>query len=323
MTSKRIFITGIAGFIGFHLALKLKSLGFEVLGYDNFNDYYEPQLKRDRSQILSNQQIKVIEGDLSDPNLLEKTLFSFTPTHVVHLAAQAGVRYSLKNPHAYIQSNIVGFTHLLEQLKKIPHVPLIYASSSSVYGANSKVPFSEKDSTDKPMNLYGATKKANELLAYSYHSLYGNPMIGLRFFTVYGPWGRPDMAYYFFAKRILNKTPIPVYEGSKLQRDFTYIDDIVEGICLSLNSKEPYAIFNLGNHKPILLNQFIKTLEQALGRKAIIDYQPKALGDMEITYADLEKSRRLLGYAPKIELSEGLSRFAEWFLGYNSKKALL
>lgn len=323
MITQRIFITGIAGFIGFHLALKLKTLGFEVLGYDNFNAYYDPLLKKERALLLKEQNIEIIEGDLVDFIRLEKSLSTFKPHFVVHLAAQAGVRHSLKDPHTYIQSNIVGFTNILEVLKNTPTIPLIYASSSSVYGANTKTPFSEEDPTEHPINLYGATKKANELLAYSYHHLYGMQTIGLRFFTVYGPWGRPDMAYYFFAKRILNNEPIPVYEGSKIQRDFTYIDDIVEGICLALNCKEPCCVFNLGNHKPIYLNVFIETLEKALGKKAIIDYQPKALGDMSVTYADLTKSKRLLGYNPKIELFEGLSRFSQWFVHYHSKKALL
>ncbi len=268
---KKIFITGAAGFIGFHLAKKLLELGHQVAGIDNFNDYYSPELKKDRALILKNLGCIVKKVDLIDYQLLKQTFDDFKPTHVVHLAAQAGVRYSLQNPNAYVQSNLVGFTHLLEILKEHPDILTLYASSSSVYGNNSKVPYSENDTTDQPKNLYGATKKANELMAYSYHSLYKLRLLGMRFFTVYGPWGRPDMAYYLFSKAILEKKPIQVFKGKLIQRDFTYIDDIINGILAALDSTFSYEVFNFGNNKPILLNDFISTLEQALGTTAIKD----------------------------------------------------
>lgn len=311
--TKRVFITGTAGFIGFHTALALKQNQHEVLGFDNFNDYYSVALKRERAARLKDRGIETLEADLVDQEALKQALEQFKPTHVIHLAAQAGVRYSLKNPDAYIQSNIIGFTNLLELLKKTPEVPLIYASSSSVYGDTEQVPFSEQNPTDTPINLYGATKKANELMAYAYHSLYKNRMIGLRFFTVYGPWGRPDMAYFLFAEKIQKGLPITVYQGEKIQRDFTYIDDIVDGILKALDCKLSYEVFNLGNNQPVKLNTFIENLEEVLGKKALKDYRPRALGDMEKTYADLTKSQSLLGYAPKVDLKAGLSHFARWF----------
>lgn len=319
---KRILITGAAGFIGFHLALALKKMGVHVLGLDNFNDYYSVQLKKDRAQVLSENDISVLNVDLTDQKALAETIQSFEPTHVVNLAAQAGVRYSLKNPDAYIQSNIIGFTNLLEVLKKTPHIPLIYASSSSVYGDSKTMPYSEKDPTNSPINLYGATKKANELMAYAYHALYGMKMIGLRFFTVYGPWGRPDMAYYLFSEKIVKKEPITIYEGAQIQRDFTYIDDIVEGIIRTIDCKDSYEVFNLGNNTPVLLNTFIETLEEVLGRRAIKCYEPRALGDMEMTFADISKSQRKLGYQPKTGLKEGLEHFATWFAAYNPEATL-
>lgn len=317
---RKILITGAAGFIGFHLAKALVALGDEVLGFDNFNDYYDPNLKKERVALLNQLNIQVCNGDLTDKDALKKTLDEFKPTHLVHLAAQAGVRYSLKNPDAYIQSNIIGFTHLLEELKHTPHVRLIYASSSSIYGDTPQIPFKEDNKSDTPINLYGATKKANELMAYAYHSLYKIPMIGLRFFTVYGPWGRPDMAYYLFSQKILEGSPITIYQGDSIQRDFTFIDDIVDGIIRAIDSNYSFEVFNLGNNKPVLLNTFIETLEEALGKKAIRNYQPRALGDMEKTYADLSKSEKMLGYLPKTELSTGLSQFADWFLEYSAQR---
>jgi UDP-glucuronate 4-epimerase len=314
---RRILITGAAGFIGFHLAQSLVKLQDTVFGIDNFNSYYSVDLKHQRAQLLLKEGVAIDRVDLCDKKALKKVFEKFQPTHVVHLAAQAGVRYSLIEPDAYIQSNIVGFTNLLELMKNAPKVPLIYASSSSVYGNNTSIPFSESQSTDTPINLYGATKKANELMAYAYHSLYHIRMIGLRFFTVYGPWGRPDMAYYAFASKILNNQPITIYQGDHIQRDFTYIDDIVDGIVRSLDCPSSYEIFNLGNNKPIYLNTFIETLEEALGKKAIRNYQPKALGDMEVTYADISKSQKMLGFNPKTPLKVGLNSFANWFEQYN------
>lgn len=311
---KKVFITGAAGFIGFHLAKKLLEQSVQVVGIDNFNNYYSPKLKKDRARVLEELGCTVKNVDLTDFELLKKTFDDFEPTHVVHLAAQAGVRYSLQNPNAYVQSNLVGFTHLLEILKERPEILTLYASSSSVYGDNQKVPYSESDITDQPKNLYGATKKANELMAYSYHSLYGLRLLGMRFFTVYGPWGRPDMAYYLFSKAILEKRPIEVFEGKSIQRDFTYIDDIISGILAALDSDFAYEVFNFGNNKPVLLNDFISTLEQALGSTAIKDYKPQAKGDMCITYADIDKSQKLLGYNPVVNLKDGLTEFARWFV---------
>lgn len=314
---RRILITGAAGFIGFHLAQALVKSKETVFGIDNFNNYYCVDLKHQREQLLLEQGVVIDKIDLCDKKSLEKVFEKFQPTHVVHLAAQAGVRYSLIDPDAYIKSNIVGFTNLLEVMKNTPNLPLIYASSSSVYGDSSSTPFSESQSTDTPINLYGATKKANELIAYAYHSLYGMRMIGLRFFTVYGPWGRPDMAYYTFTSKIVNNQPITIYEGEHIQRDFTYIEDIVDGILRSLDCSSPYEIFNLGNNKPVYLNTFIEILEEALGKKAVRDYQPRALGDMEITYADISKSQRMLGFNPKTSLEVGLNSFARWFEQHN------
>lgn len=314
--NKKVLITGAAGFIGFHLAKKLISLGYQVLGIDNFNDYYTPQLKFDRRDLLKSLGCELHTVDIAHLEAFKKVVHQFQPDCIVHLAAQAGVRYSLVNPDAYIQSNIVGFTNLLEILKEIPHIKTAYASSSSVYGDNTKVPFHESDVTDSPKNLYGATKKANELMAYAYHSLYKMPLIGLRFFTVYGPWGRPDMAYYLFSKAILNNQPIEVFEGASIARDFTYIDDIIDGILRVLNTPLSYDVFNLGNNTPVLLNDFITTLEEALGKKAIRKMMPQAKGDMPITYADISKSQQLLGYTPKTSLKEGLHQFANWFVEY-------
>lgn len=320
---KKIFVTGAAGFIGFHLIKALKKCGYQVLGIDNFNDYYSPLLKKDRCLKLKEMDCEIFKIDLVNSRLLQKKIEEFNPTHIVHLAAQAGVRYSLKNPDAYLQSNLIGFTNLLEAIKDKPHIQTIYASSSSVYGDNQKTPFSEKDQTDKPKNLYGATKKANELMAYAYHSLYDLKLIGMRFFTVYGPWGRPDMAYYLFSKAIMEGNPVEIYEGASIKRDFTYIDDIIEGILSALDIDSTYEVFNLGNNKPVLLNDFIETLEEALGKKAIKTYLPQAKGDMEVTFADISKSQEILGFNPKTDLRAGLQKFADWFTEYHSLKKQL
>ena len=318
---KRVLITGAAGFIGFHLAKKLAKDSV-VLGLDNFNNYYDPQLKKDRALYLNQFDVEILNKDIAIENDFLEVVEAFKPTHVVHLAAQAGVRYSTKNPQAYIQSNIVGFTYVLEALKD-KGIPLIYASSSSVYGNCTEVPFCESTNLDKPINLYGATKKANEIMAYAYHSLYQMQVIGLRFFTVYGPWGRPDMAYYLFTKKILNQEPIDVYEGENIQRDFTYIDDIIDGILATLNSEEKCTVYNLGNHTPVKLNTFIETLEEVLNKSAIKNYMPQALGDMDKTYADISKAQKELNFKPKTNLKEGLSQFVEWFETYYQKSAEL
>lgn len=313
MTSKRILITGAAGFIGFHLAMALKVRGDEVIGLDNFNEYYDPLLKRERARLLALKGIDVAEGDVCDGLLLRRLLTENSITHIVHLAAQAGVRYSLVNPQAYIKANIDGFLSVLGVCRQFPSVPLIYASSSSVYGTNKKTPFAVNDRTDAQASLYGVTKKTNELMAYTYHHLYGIPVTGLRFFTVYGPWGRPDMAYYSFTKAILEEKPIDVYHFGHMQRDFTYIDDIVAGVIAAIDLGASYEIFNLGNHRPESLASLISTIEESLGKKAKMRHLPMQPGDVEVTYADIETSRQKLGFVPKVTLAEGIKKFVAWY----------
>ncbi len=316
----KVLITGCAGFIGFHLAKKLHLLQCPVQGFDNFNDYYDVSLKRSRAAELLRIGIPVHERELCDTEGLKRLLDTFRPTRIVHLAAQAGVRYSLVRPEAYIESNIRGFVRLLEVCKDYPDLPIFYASSSSVYGKTDSLPFREDQNTDTPVNLYGATKKTNELLAHAYGHLYGLSLTGFRFFTVYGPWGRPDMAYYSFAQSIVEGKPITIYEGNRIRRDFTYVDDITEGIVSALRIGTSSEIFNLGHHQPVLLEDFIAELEKALGKKALKTYLPKPAADMEATYADIEKSRRILGFEPKTSLAEGLRHFANWFETYHRKK---
>lgn len=310
---KTIFLTGAAGFIGFHLAKKLISQGHTVVGYDNFNDYYDPSLKRARQK---NLEIEIIEGDLTDSNKLKALFQKHNFTHVLHMAAQAGVRYSLQNPNAYIHSNIQGFVTLLEICKEKKGLPFIYASSSSVYGCNTKVPFSVSDTADKPANFYGATKKANELIAHSYHHLYDLNVTGLRFFTVYGPWGRPDMAYFMFTKALLEGKSIPLFNFGKMKRDFTYIDDIVQGTLKALDLASPCEVFNLGNFRPEELSHFVHVLEEATGKKAILDLLPMQAGDMESTYADIEHSKKLLDFQPTTSLEVGIPQFVQWYRSY-------
>ena len=311
--TKHILMTGAAGFIGYHASLALKKRGDTVIGYDNFNDYYDPKLKETRATLLAKEGIKVIRGDLCDFGLLEKVVREHQITHIVHLAAQAGVRYSLVNPKAYIISNMEGFANILEVCRH-HQLPLVYASSSSVYGTNTKIPFSIEDPTDNPASFYGATKKANEVMAFSYHHLYQIPVTGLRFFTVYGPWGRPDMAYYSFAEAIYAGKPIPLFNHGKMERDFTYIDDIVEGILAAVDFEGGAEIFNLGNHQPETLNTFISLLECYIGKPAIVEFLPMQPGDVPITYADIELSQKKLGFTPKTSLAEGLEKFVAWFL---------
>lgn len=308
----KIFVTGIAGFIGFHTALALHKLGYKVDGCDNFNHYYDPALKRARAAILLKHGISVIESSLENIASLSPL---FEATHIIHLAAQAGVRYSIDHPHVCIDANINGFVHLLECIVKRKEVKkLIFASSSSVYGLNQKIPFREDDPTDAPSSLYGASKKANELIAHAYHHLYGLPMIGLRFFTVYGPWGRPDMAYYSFTHAIQNNLPITVYGNGELTRDFTYIDDIVNGIIAALEHPTDFDIFNLGNNHPESVNTLIAEIEKRLNKTAHIIQAPKPASDVICTYADISKSAQALGYDPKTPLAEGLNRFINWYL---------
>lgn len=313
MISHRVFLTGAAGFIGYHLANALQSHGHAIQGYDNFNDYYSPELKHARAKLLQERGITVIKGDVCDPEALSQAIKAFQPTHIAHMAAQAGVRYSVTHPQAYIQANLNGFGQILEVCRQNPGVKLIYASSSSVYGLNSKTPFSVSDPTDHPASLYAATKKANEVMAYSYHHLYGIPMTGLRFFTVYGPWGRPDMAYWSFTKSISEGTPMDVFHNGNMRRDFTYIDDIVTGIEASIDRCQGYHLYNLGNDNPEALGQLIRLIEQEVGKKAIIHFKPMQPGDVVDTWADIRLSRDELGYAPKVSLASGIAEFVRWY----------
>ena len=322
--SKRYLITGGAGFIGFFLSKALLEKGAQVIGLDNMNDYYEVSLKEARLKILKEYpNYRFVKADLADKEIVFNVFKDFKPQIVVNLAAQAGVRYSIDNPDAYIQSNIVGFFNILEACRYYPVEHLVFASSSSVYGGNKKVPFSVEDQVDKPVSLYAATKKSNELMAYSYSKLYQIPLTGLRFFTVYGPMGRPDMAYFKFAKKIIADEPIQIYNNGDMLRDFTYIDDIVKGIenilCNPPSQDEngaAYKIYNIGNNKPEKLMDYISVLEKCLGREAKKEYLPMQPGDVYETYADVQDLMEDYGFKPSTTIEEGLSRFAEWFLNY-------
>ncbi|MDD4564172.1 MAG: NAD-dependent epimerase [Eubacteriales bacterium] len=321
--TKRILITGAAGFIGFHLSRALLDKGVSVIGFDNLNDYYDVKLKEDRLNILNPYEMfTFIKGDLSDKSELNNAFEAYKPNIVVNLAAQAGVRYSIENPDVYIQSNITGFFNILECCRHYPVEHLLYASSSSVYGGNKKVPFSEKDSVDAPVSLYAATKKSNELMAYTYSHLYGIPATGLRFFTVYGPWGRPDMAYFSFTKAILDGKPIKVFNHGDMYRDFTYIDDVVEAVerILCNPPKEndlgaKYKVYNIGNSKPEKLMDFIETLEAIIGKKAIKEFYPMQDGDVHRTYADVEELQKDFGFSPATSIRDGLGLFIVWYKG--------
>ena len=332
---KTILVTGSAGFIGFHLSKALLDRGEHVLGVDNVNDYYDPTLKRDRLKILQQyEQFEFFQVDLADQAALNGIFKTHQPEIVVNLAAQAGVRYSLKNPHAYINSNLVGFTNILEACRHNHVKHLVYASSSSVYGANTSMPFSIHDNVDHPVSLYAATKKANELMAHTYSHLYGLPTTGLRFFTVYGPWGRPDMAMFLFTKAILEGQPIDVFNFGKMRRDFTYIDDIVEGIIRTMDhtaqpnpdwsgahpdpgtSKAPYRIYNIGNNQPGELMHLISTIEKALGRTAHKRMLPLQMGDVPATYADVDDLTRDVGFKPATSIEDGVDRFIAWYCDY-------
>ena len=316
MEKKRILVTGAAGFIGFHFMKQASMHGHFVVGLDNFNNYYDVQLKKDRSDVLKKMGLSVHVQDVTDSKALTTLMEQERITHVVHLAAQAGVRHSLAHPEKYIKSNIDGFLSLLEALRLRPHTRLVYASSSSVYGNNRKIPFSETDVTDSQANLYGVTKKSNELMANCYHSLFQIPVTGLRFFTVYGPWGRPDMAYYSFTQAIMEGKTIGVYHEGKCRRDFTYIDDIIGGIMNALSVKESSAIFNLGNNKPESVMRLIELIEEETGKKANIRLLPQQLGDIEETYADIETARKELQFVPKVSLREGMKHFVSWYRSY-------
>ena len=331
----KILVTGTAGFIGSALALRLLARGDEVIGVDNVNDYYDVNLKLARLERLKAQDgFTELRIALEDTAAMEAAFRDHAPQRVVHLAAQAGVRYSLINPRAYVDSNLVGFTNVLEGCRHHGVEHLVYASSSSVYGANTRMPFSVHDNVDHPVSLYAASKKANELMAHTYSHLYRLPTTGLRFFTVYGPWGRPDMALFLFTRAILAGTPIDVYNYGKCQRDFTYIDDIVEGVIRvldrvpepnpdwsgehpdSASSLAPYRLYNIGNNNPVELERFIEILEQTLGRKAEKNLLPLQPGDVPMTYADIDDLMRDTGFRPATPLETGIPRFVEWYREY-------
>lgn len=323
-SSKKYFITGSAGFIGFYLAQSLLKQGAEVIGLDNLNDYYEVSLKEERLAVLKEyRNFTFIKGDLADKDKLLAVFRKERPQIVVNLAAQAGVRYSIDNPDAYIQSNIVGFFNILEGCRYFPVEHLVYASSSSVYGGNEKVPFSVEDQVDHPESLYAATKKSNELMAYAYSRLYQIPLTGLRFFTVYGPMGRPDMAYFKFAKKIMADEPIQIYNNGDMLRDYTYIDDIIAGVLAVLCNPPArdekgafYKLYNIGNHHPVKLMDFIRVLEECLGKEAKKEFLPMQKGDVYQTYADVSGLMEDFGFKPDTSVEEGLARFGSWFLDY-------
>lgn len=328
-------ITGTAGFIGFHLAKRLLERGEEVVGFDNVNDYYSVSLKRNRlAQLTCHEKFQFIEGDLANQQIVDQTFNEHEFTRVVHLAAQAGVRYSLTNPRAYTESNLTGFINILEACRhaKTPH--LTYASSSSVYGGGTTMPFSTDQSVDHPLSLYAATKKSNELMAHTYSHLYGLPTTGLRFFTVYGPWGRPDMALFLFTKAILEGKPIDVFNEGRMQRDFTYIDDIVEGVDRTsqqiatedpnwnssdpspASSNAPYRVFNIGNNQPVELIHFIECIENALGMKAVKNLLPMQPGDVPATFANIDALEQAVGFRPSTPIETGIQKFVEWYRTY-------
>ncbi|MFZ5762281.1 MAG: NAD-dependent epimerase [Thermodesulfobacteriota bacterium] len=335
MQIQRILVTGAAGFIGSFLCQRLLAEGKEVVGIDSLNDYYDPGLKKARLARLDGQKkFTFCQLDLANRPGMAALFSEHRFDGVVNLAAQAGVRYSLQNPNAYVDANLVGFVNILEGCRHTGVQHLVFASSSSVYGANTKFPFSEHDNVDHPVSLYAATKKANELLAHTYSHLYGLAATGLRFFTVYGPWGRPDMAYFLFTRAILEGSPIKVFNHGKMRRDFTYIDDIVEGVVRVLHKRPepdpdfrsdqpdpatsycPYRIYNIGNNQPEELLYFIETLEGLLGRKAVRDYLPMQDGDVPATYADVDDLTRAVGFKPSTPLAEGLEKFVTWYRAY-------
>lgn len=334
----KILVTGVAGFIGMHVAIRLLERGDEVVGVDNINDYYDINLKHDRlARIKPYDKFSFIKLDIADRPVMEALFAKEKFQRVINLAAQAGVRYSLINPHAYISSNIVGFTNILEGCRHNQVEHLVYASSSSVYGSNTNMPFSVHQNVDHPVSLYAATKKSGELMAHTYSHLYVLPTTGLRFFTVYGPWGRPDMSPSLFAGAIQQGIPIDVFNQGKMQRDFTYIDDIVEGIVRVLDqvatpdpsystampdpgtSSAPYRLYNIGNHEPVELMAFIETIENAIGKKADKNMLPMQAGDVVATYADIDDLKNTVGFTPRTSLKEGITKFVKWYQGYHEK----
>ena len=331
----KLLVTGAAGFIGFHTARLLLERGDEVVGLDNLNPYYDPALKVARLDILRGYpRFRFVKADLADHEAMKALFRAGRFQRVVHLGAQAGVRYSLENPHAYVQSNIVGFLEVIEGCRHAQVEHLVYASTSSVYGANTQMPFTERQGVDHPLTLYAATKRSNELMAHSYSSLYALPTTGLRFFTVYGPWGRPDMALFRFTKNILADLPIDVFNEGHHQRDFTYVDDIVKGVLAAVDqvarpdptwdsslpnpstSDAPFRIYNIGNQTPVALLRYIEVLEHCLGKKAQKNLLPMQLGDLPDTWADVEALAREVGYRPATDLETGVKRFVEWYLAY-------
>ena len=324
---EKILVTGAAGFIGMHVCKRLLDDSHFVIGLDNLNDYYDVKLKKDRLlQLKPYKNFKFIKQDVANQKAMAKTFSEGKFDKVIHLAAQAGVRYSITNPYPYVDSNLVGFLNILEGCRhnKIKH--LVFASSSSVYGANNKTPYKESDKADHPVSLYAATKKANELMAHAYSHLYSLPATGLRFFTVYGPWGRPDMATKIFADAITKGESIPVFNNGNLNRDFTYIDDIVEGVVRVLNklpkneSSACFQIYNIGNNKPVKLLDFIKTMERAIGQKAVKKMMPHQPGDVLATHADINAIKNAVGFAPKTRLEDGIAKFVSWHKSYYGNK---
>jgi UDP-glucuronate 4-epimerase len=328
----RILVTGAAGFIGFHTAARLLDRGDEVIGLDNLSPYYDVSLKEARlARLTGRNGFNFIKADLADRQAIEAVFAGETFERVVHLAAQAGVRYSLDHPHAYIDANVTGTLHVLEGCRHKGVEHLVYASSSSVYGLNRQLPFSVSDNVDHPVSLYGATKKANELMAHSYSHLYGLPVTGLRFFTVYGPWGRPDMSLFQFTRNILEGKPIPVFNYGHHARDFTYIDDVVEGVVRTLDkvaapdpdwrseapdpatSSAPYRLYNIGNHSPVSLLDYIAVIEQATGKKAVMEMLPAQPGDVPETYADVAALKQAVGFEPSTPIEVGVKRFVDWY----------
>ena len=331
----RVLVTGAAGFIGYYTAARLLERGHDVIGLDNLSPYYDVSLKEARlKRLKANERFRFVKADLADRAVTEATFAAEKPERVIHLAAQAGVRYSLDHPHAYISSNVTGFLHVLEGCRHHGVEHLVYASTSAVYGANRKLPFSVSDAVDHPVSLYGATKKANELMAHSYAHLFALPVTGLRFFTVYGPWGRPDMSLFMFTRDILAGQPIKVFNYGQHARDFTYIDDAVEGVVRTLDqiavpnpdwrpeapdpgtSSAPYRLYNIGNHSPVGLLDYIATIEKAVGKKAKLQLMPQQPGDVEETYADVEALKAAIGFEPSTPLEVGVARFVAWYRDY-------
>lgn len=333
MATLKILVTGAAGFIGFHLCKRLLNDGYQVMGLDNMNEYYDVKLKQDRlTQLLPYENFHFTQRDIADRAAIEHLFKSERYDIVIHLAAQAGVRYSLENPHIYSESNVTGFLNILEGCRHQKILHLIYASSSSVYGSNRQLPFSEQHSVDHPISLYAATKKANELMAHCYAHLYQIPCTGLRFFTVYGPWGRPDMALFKFTQRILRGEPIQIYNHGQMIRDFTYVDDIVEGMVRLLahpsapdpqssdsnpaTSSAPYRIYNIGNSQPVLLLEFIEVLERALGKSAIKQWESLQAGDVSATHADVHALEEAVSFHPRTSIEQGIGAFVQWYRSY-------